>query len=248
MQVRDRLPSSSMGNYRQHLGLAGALGAFYAWAAYVLAGIHWLYGAVAALLTTLGGLLPDLDHPVGTELKGVTGILGVLTALAVWQHVKTRDPDYPFEIDLLAVVATYIVIRHGLRRILGRIMVHRGISHSVPTCAVWGALAYLYYPSPLHMVRVMMGVAVMLGFLSHLVLDEVCSVDLQGARVNKAFGSAIKFWASSPWATLAIYTLLSFLAWRVIQRWPDPPFQFDPIPAPSLPSHRSLPFARLHSS
>ena len=33
------------------------------------------------------------------------------------------------------------------------VTVHRGISHSLPTCAVWGALAYLYYPSDQHLVR-----------------------------------------------------------------------------------------------
>ena len=35
-----------------------------------------------------------------------------------------------------------------------------------------------------------MALAVMIGFFSHLLLDEICSVDLKGARVNKAFGTA----------------------------------------------------------
>src|SRR4051794_12464764 len=53
----------TLGNYRQHITFAGCLGVAYAWAAYVLAGIHWMYGSVAALLATLSGLLPDLDSP-----------------------------------------------------------------------------------------------------------------------------------------------------------------------------------------
>ena len=48
----------------------------------------------------------------------------------------------------------------------------------------------------------------MVGFFSHLLLDEICSVDLKGARVNKAFGTAIKLWAPSAWSTLAMYGLL----------------------------------------
>jgi hypothetical protein len=232
-----------VGDYKQHISFAGFLGAIYAWATFALGGIHWLYGSVAALLATLGGLLPDLDHPIGVELKGFTGILGVLAGLAAWQYVRAEDPAYPFEFDLLAVVAAYVLVRHGLRRVLSRLMVHRGISHSVPTCAAWGAATYLYYPSPQHIVRVMMALAVILGFSSHLLLDEICSVDLRGARVNRAFGSAIKFWSPSPWATLAMYGLLSYLVWLVIQRWPDGPWFSEPVPTPILPKLPSqLPF------
>jgi membrane-bound metal-dependent hydrolase YbcI (DUF457 family) len=226
-----------MGNYRQHIGFAGALGVFYAWGAFALAGLHWLYGSVAALLATLGGLLPDLDHPIGVELKGFTGILGVLAALAVWQHVTWIDPDLPFEFQLWAVVAAYLLVRHGLRRILSRLMVHRGISHSIPTCAVWGCLMYLYYPSSHHPIRLAMAVAVALGSLSHLVLDELCSVDLAGKRVNRAFGSALKFGTPSPGPTLAIYALLFFLSWQVLRRCPEGPGLFgEPLPRPDLPS------------
>ena len=81
-----------MGNYRQHITFAAALGVAYGWATFVLAGIHWLYGSVAALLTTLSGLLPDLDSDTGVELKGFTGILGVLVAVAVWQEMEGVEP------------------------------------------------------------------------------------------------------------------------------------------------------------
>jgi membrane-bound metal-dependent hydrolase YbcI (DUF457 family) len=224
-----------LGNYRQHIGFAGALGVGYAWLAFALAGIPWLYGTVAALLATLSGLLPDLDHPIGVELKGFTGILGVLAALAVWHRIGRYDPNLPFELHLWAVVATYLSIRHGLRHVLARLMVHRGISHSIPTCAVWGALAYLYYPSQTPLVRALMASAVILGFLSHLLLDEVCSVDLAGARLNKAFGTAIKFWAPSPLATMGMYALLTYLAWRVVETWPQAPILAERIDPPQIP-------------
>lgn len=227
-----------MGNYRQHVGFAGFLGVAYAWASLTLARVHWLYGSVAALLATLSGLLPDLDHPVGVELKGFTGVLGVLAAVAVWHQVGRRDPALPFELHLWAVIAAYALVRHGLRRFLAHLMVHRGIMHSLPTCGVWGCLAYLCYPSDYHAIRLLMALAVVLGFLSHLVLDEVCSVDLSGARVNRAFGTALKLWAPSPWSTLAVYGLLSYLAWRVVQAWPDEPIAAAfraSIPAPKIP-------------
>ena len=210
-----------MGNYRQHITFAGVLGSVYALGAFLLAGIHWLYGSVAVLLTTISGLLPDLDSDSGVEMKGFTGILGVLVAVSVWQEMAHLDPPVPFEIHLWAVFLAYVSVRHGFRRIVTRLTVHRGISHSLPTCAVWGALTYLYYPSTHHIIRLTMAVAVIVGFLSHLLLDEICSVDLSGVRVNKAFGTAIKLWAPSPWSTLGMYGLLSYLAWRVVQVWPE---------------------------
>lgn len=226
-----------MGNYRQHVAFASSLGGLYAVAGYFLAGLHWLYGSVAALLATLGGLLPDLDSPSGVEMKGFTGILGVLGALAVWQEVGKVHPPPPFELHLWMMVATFALIRHGLSRTVSHLAVHRGISHSLPTLAVWSELAYLHYPSDNHLVRLMMGGAVGLGFFSHLLLDEICSVDLRGARLNKAFGTAMKFWAPSVWSTLAMYGILSLLTHQVIRQWPDDPLgPAAPIRMPEWPS------------
>jgi hypothetical protein len=56
----------------------------------------------------------------------------------------------------------------------------------------------------------------MLGFLSHLVLDEMYSVDFMGSRLraNKYAGSALKLFSKSWPATLTAYLLLGLLAWR----------------------------------
>lgn len=226
-----------MGNYRQHIGFAWGLGIVYSIGAYLLMGVHWFYGSVAALLTTLSGLLPDLDSASGVELKGFTGILGVLAAVSVWQAVGEIQPAPIFEVHLWSMVLAYLFVRHGLRRILSRLAKHRGISHSLPTCGVWGLATYLYYPSHYNGLRVLMALAVMVGFLSHLLLDELCSVDLKGARVNKAFGTALKLWAPSPWSTLAMYGLLSYLSWMAIRRWPPDRTAFD-LPALDVPIGR----------
>lgn len=214
--------------------LASLLGTAYAGVSYYVYKIHWIYGSVAALLALISGFLPDVDSNSSVQMKGFTGILGVLVAVAVWEELGRFEPPLPFEFHLWATVLSYLFVRYGVRGVFARVTVHRGMNHSLPTCAIWGALTYLYYPSPHHVLRLMMAMAVMLGFLSHLVLDEICSIDLAGVRIQKSFGTAIKLWSSSIWATLLVYTLLGYLTYRVIDVWPTA----EPENKPDLASSR----------
>src|SRR5439155_501532 len=91
--------------------------------------------------------------------------------------------------------------------------VHRGMFHSIPAVLIAGLLIYLFYPSHDDNLRLYLGGAVMLGFLSHLVLDELCSVDFMGMRLrlNKFAGSALKFGSPSWSATVTCYLILGGL-------------------------------------
>jgi hypothetical protein len=59
----------------------------------------------------------------------------------------------------------------------------------------------------------------MLGFLSHLLLDELYSVDIQGVKVklNKFAGTAVKFVSPSFPATVTCYGLLGALLYLAYQ-------------------------------
>ncbi len=220
-----------MGSYRQHVSFASALGVGYAWAGLILAGVHWIYGSIAALLTALGGLLPDMDSDHSVQLRGFTGLLGVVAAYVCWSDVRTSMPEVGFELRLWALILPYLLVRHAARRIIAASTVHRGIWHSFPVCLISGAIIYLVYPHEDNGVRAFMALAMMLGFLSHLLLDEVCSVDLKGRRIKKSFGTAFKFWSQSTSGTLTAYLILSLLSWLIIERWPlDQPWTSPPPP------------------
>jgi hypothetical protein len=64
----------------------------------------------------------------------------------------------------------------------------------------------------------------MIGFLSHLVLDEICAVDFTGVRprLNRFAGSALKLASPSWTATLLTYLLLAALAFLAFQGLPRP--------------------------
>ena len=111
----------------------------------------------------------------------------------------------------------YLLIRYGLGFVLRRCSVHRGMFHSIPAMLIFGLLIYLEYQGEMR-TRLLLAGGVMIGFLSHLVLDEIYAVDFNGVRLrlNQFAGSALKL-ASPSWvATCVCYGLLvglGFLAY-----------------------------------
>ena len=81
-----------------------------------------------------------------------------------------------------------------------------------------GLLVFVGYRHPEPMHRAFLATGAMLGFLSHLVLDEICAVDLRGVapRLNSFAGSALKLRSKSNFATGVTYAAmlgLIGLAW-----------------------------------
>ena len=77
---------------------------------------------------------------------------------------------------------------------------------------------------------------VMLGFASHLVLDEVYSVDWRGVRpkLKSSAGTAFKLGSSSLAATATCYAILGGLLWlaykdslKPVEEIPDPPARYN---------------------
>ena len=153
--------------------------------------------------------------------------------MAVWEWVNDGTAALPFELRLWLAVLTFVGVRHGLRRALAHLTVHRGMNHSIPTAAIWGGVTYLCYPSDSIPLRIVMAAAVVLGVTSHLLLDELCSVDLAGHRVNKAFGTAMKFTSRSAVATVAAYLILAGVYWRISADWPADPWEGG-LPTPEV--------------
>jgi hypothetical protein len=205
-----------MASYRGHLMLAAPLGAAYGGLALFGPDPDWGPALLGAGLTTLGGLMPDLDSDSGVPVRELFGVTAAVVPALMFQPL--RDHGSPLEQTFVLLGFVYVFIRYVLADLFRRWSVHRGMFHSVPALLIAGLLVYLFYPSPDAGLRLYLAGGVMVGFLSHLVLDELCSVDFMGMRLrqNKFAGSAFKFGSSSWPATLTCYALLAvlgYLAW-----------------------------------
>jgi membrane-bound metal-dependent hydrolase YbcI (DUF457 family) len=204
-----------MASYRGHLAFSALLGGAYGG----VAAWHWQmdWGPVllGAGFTTLGGLLPDLDSDHSMPVRELFALAAAATPILLVQRVLNQG--FTTEQTLVILAGIYLLVRYGGRMLLGRLTVHRGMFHSIPAMLIVGLLVVLVYQSPDTLVRLYLAGGVMLGFLSHLVLDEICSVDLLGVRphLKKHAGSPLKLFSSSWPATLVAYGLLASLAYLV---------------------------------
>jgi membrane-bound metal-dependent hydrolase YbcI (DUF457 family) len=199
-----------MASYRGHLLFASALGGAYAAAG--LGQFHFDWGPVclAAAVTTVAGLLPDLDSDSGVPVREMFGLAAVVVPLLLYRRLE-RTFGFSPEQTLVILGLVYVFIRYGLSSVFKRFTVHRGMFHSIPAMLIAGMAVYLLYHSDQFWQRVYLAGGVMLGFLSHLVLDELYSVDFMGLRVrlNRYAGSALKFFSPSLTATLITYGILA---------------------------------------
>ncbi|HLJ94508.1 MAG TPA: metal-dependent hydrolase [Gemmataceae bacterium] len=204
-----------MASYRGHLAFSSLLGGAYAG----LAAWHWQmdWGPVllGAGFTTLGGLLPDLDSDSSLPVREVFGLAAAATPVLLVRRVLSHG--FTTEQTLVLLSGVYLLVRYGARALLGRLTVHRGMFHSIPAMLIAGLLVLIVYQGPALPIRLYLAGGVMLGYLSHLVLDELCSVDLLGTRprLKKHAGSPLKLFSSSWPATLLTYGLLAWLVYLV---------------------------------
>jgi membrane-bound metal-dependent hydrolase YbcI (DUF457 family) len=205
-----------MAGYREHISVSGLCGVGYGVLATVLAGFTPVQGALAAVVTWVGGMLPDLDADGGKPVREIFGLLGAVVPMFAIRHLVRWCGSVDGAV--LAAVLLYAAIRYGGSTVLKRVSVHRGMFHSIPALVIAAELVFLGYLSESYAVKFLMALGVAIGFLSHLLLDELYSVQLDGlkVRLSKSAGSALKMYGKGLSQNVFAYGLLFFLTWLTL--------------------------------
>ena len=126
---------------------------------------------------------------------------------------RFRELDLTPESMVLAAGLIYIALRFVVAEFFKRYTVHRGMWHSIPAAAVAGLIAYLIMPSNEEDIRIYKTLAVVLGFMVHLILDELWAINFRGGRFRfkKSFGTALKFAGPKFWPNATVYAKLALL-------------------------------------
>lgn len=204
-----------MAGYREHICVSGALGGAYAVSAVILFGFSAVQASIAAVLAWIAGMLPDLDSESGRPVRELSGVTAALAPLLLYQNASAIGVSG--DRAMLFALIAYGAVKYGGALLLSRLTVHRGMFHSIPALLIASEITFLCYHSHDLRVRVLMAVAVGIGFLSHLVLDELYSVQWDGTRVRlkSSSGTALKFFGTEAipnGTTLALLLLLTYMS------------------------------------
>jgi hypothetical protein len=198
-----------MAGFKTHITTSTILGIGYG------AGAYWMYHVqpstcvLAAGFCSVSGMLPDIDSDSGRPLRESMAFGAAIVPMMMVDRFRAMNMN--LEMIILAGGAMYLMIRFGLAAVLKRWTVHRGMFHSLPAAAIAAEIAFLAFGSENINMRYFVAGAVLVGFMSHLILDEIWSIDFKHLRLKSSFGTAIKFWGDSAGSNLLSYALVAAL-------------------------------------
>ncbi len=180
-------------------------------------------------LGVAGSLLPDIDADASRPVRVFFNLLGVTIAFAL--TLPLVDRFLPLDLALIWL-GIFLGVRYLVLEVFTRLTVHRGIWHSwlgaaaavlVTVNVAWWLLEQSARSSWIA------GSMVGIGYLTHLLLDEIYSVDLLNSRVKRSFGTALKpFSLADPVSSVAMLAVVLGLAWLA------PSLEGYPLAAPDL--------------
>ncbi len=157
-----------------------------------LLGLSMTDGLMLTVAGIVGGILPDIDLKQSQPSRLLFSLLGLVAALA-WLFANL--PSYSGLELWLGALAVYLVVRFPVWWLFHTVTTHRGILHSLIAAVMAGvllsAIAWQYLNTT-ELQSWLLGIFMTIGYLIHLSLDEIYSVDFSGVKIRRSFGSALK--------------------------------------------------------
>jgi LexA-binding, inner membrane-associated putative hydrolase len=172
------------------------------------------YLLTLTLAGTIGGILPDIDLDKAIPARILFNALGAISAFVA---LFSLSRQYSIAELWIVWLGVYLAVRYGGHRLFLDRTHHRGVFHSILAGLFFMALTAVIFdrvfgePPALAWLT---GLFVLIGFIIHLALDEIYSVDIEGAAIKKSFGTALKLfdyrsWRASGFMGVAMVAMLA---------------------------------------
>ncbi len=197
-----------MAGFKTHVTVSSLLGCGYAGAG-VVYGLPLDTAVLGGALCGFSGMLPDLDSDYGTPLRETMCFAAATVPMLLLHRFQSLGLR-PDEMALLGI-SVYLFMRFGITNMIRKYTVHRGMFHSIPAGLIFAGFAFLICGGTDNLnIRYFKAGAVLAGFMSHLLLDEIYSVEWRSGawRLKKSSGTAFKLWGDDGWANFTTYAKL----------------------------------------
>lgn len=181
-----------MADFKTHLSVAGTLSGVPAIGCLQTGLAEPQDALLFFTMGTVGGVLPDIDsdHSIPVNI-----LFSCLATLAAFFSVFSGIGTYSIVESILLWVAVFVIVRYLGFELFKRFTVHRGVFHSLLAavffCFLSATLLHDVFALPSALAW-LSGCFIVFGYLIHLLLDELYSVDMMGVRLKKSFGTALK--------------------------------------------------------
>ncbi|MCK5917992.1 MAG: metal-dependent hydrolase [Cocleimonas sp.] len=156
------------------------------------------------LVGTIGGILPDVDLQHSYPSRIIFSLIGMIIAF-LWIF-STKNELSIIELWIIGLMI-YSAIRYPLWMLFHKYTKHRGAFHSLVAALAFAlfstAISFNFFAKTAF-VSWLIGMVVCYGFIIHLLLDELYSVDFMNRRIKRSFGTAMKIIDTKQWATSSI--------------------------------------------
>jgi membrane-bound metal-dependent hydrolase YbcI (DUF457 family) len=200
-----------MADFRTHMTVSTLAGTLFGLGGYQ-SGMPWESCVIAGGLCSVSGMLPDLDSDSGIPLREAVAFAAAFIPMLMLDRLERVGLSH--EMMLVATGCIYLFLRFGIAELFRRYTVHRGMWHSIPAAVIAALFAFLVSSSENINLRLFKTVAVLIGFLSHILLDELWSIEFRRGRYvfKHSFGTALKWWGDARIANVTTYAILLILA------------------------------------
>jgi len=174
-----------------------------------------IYLPIIFIATVIGSFLPDLDSDSGLPVRMLFITLGLIASFLTGYYILFNVEENLLNAALVSITA-FIIVNFVLKRLFMKYTNHRGIFHSLVAVAilVLSINSVLLSLNLMLFDSIIISSAIGIGYLSHLVLDEMNSiVNLSGIPFipKKSLGTALKISTLSLRMNTVIILLLTIL-------------------------------------
>lgn len=218
-----------MANYQTHETVGVAATSLAATLLYSTGHFHPDIWMISLIFGAVGANAPDIDLDSSKILKFVFKVLTYLVVSATIYKLVNDNFTIIKELGsmffFLLIIALTYVINCVIVEIFKRYTKHRGVFHTIQMGVLLHNIVILFLVKVYNYKELdsrFIGLVFLIGFIVHLILDEIYSVDFENNKLKKSFMTALKVTSFKSRRDFILSLIVLVLAILTFAKVPNP--------------------------